>query len=199
MGTISRETAKEINLFPTSVWIFPPASEEELNTTALQAAALDLYRNSGTTTSPSRSARHGWRLDSPLELESFHPAFTYIEGLLSQIVKRLGVDGGKREFDSWLYVLEPGGYHVVHQHAPNLLSGVLYLSDCIDTARLILRDPRPARLCTPGSQSGPSEVAVSSAIGSTIIFPGWLEHWVEENESSQPLSYISFNLGRPKN
>lgn len=198
MGTISRETAKEINLFPTSVWIFPPASEEELKTTELLTAALNLYRNPGTATSPSRSARHGWRLNSPHELEPFHPAFTYIEGLLTQTAKRLGLDSGKREFDSWLYILEPGGYHVIHQHAPNLLSGILYLSDCIDTAQLILRDPRPARLCTPSSQSGPSEVPVSSAMGSAIVFPGWLEHWVEENESDQPLAYISFNMGRAK-
>ena len=198
MSTISGERAKEINLFPTSVWIFPPASEEELNTTELLAAALDLYRNPGTATSPTRSARHGWRLSSPHELEPFHSAFTHIEGLLTQTAKRLGLDSGKREFDSWLYILEPGGYHVIHQHAPNLLSGILYLSDCIDTARLILRDPRPARLCTPGSQSGPSEVPVSSAMGSAIVFPGWLEHWVEENESDQPLAYISFNMGRAK-
>ena len=54
MSTISGESAKEINLFPTSVWIFPPASEEELNTTELLAAALDLYRNPGTATSPNR-------------------------------------------------------------------------------------------------------------------------------------------------
>jgi len=198
MSTISGESAKEINLFPTSVWIFPPASEEELKTTELLTAALNLYRNPGTATSPSRSARHGWRLNSPHELEPFHPAFTYIEGLLTQTAKRLGLDSGKREFDSWLYILEPGGYHVIHQHAPNLLSGILYLSDCIDTAQLILRDPRPARLCTPSSQSGPSEVPVSSAMGSAIVFPGWLEHWVEENESDQPLAYISFNMGRAK-
>ena len=198
MGTISAESAKEINLFPTSVWIFPPAPKEQLDATSLRKAALDLYKDPTTPVSESRSARHGWRLDSPHELKHFKPAFYYIESLLSQTSKRLGLETGLREFDSWLYVLQPGGYHVVHQHGPNLLAGILYLSDCIDTARLVLKDPRPSRLCTPGSQSGPSEVPVSSAMGSAIVFPGWLEHWVEENESDQPLSYISFNLGRAK-
>jgi hypothetical protein len=46
-----------------------------------------------------------------------------------------------------------------------------------------------------GTQIGPTEVPVASVAGSAIIFPGWLEHWVEQNNSDRELAYIAFNLG----
>ena len=198
MNNDSVNTAKEINLFPTAVWIFPPPSPQRVDLKAAQDAAMRLYTNNSVSPAPNKSARHAWRLDSPHEREEFRASFNYIAELLNQTAKRLKLETGPREFDSWLQFLEPGGYHVLHQHSPNILSGILYLSDCSDSAKLVLRDPRAARHCSPESQSGPIEVPVASSFGSAIIFPGWLEHWVEENESDSYLTYISFNLGRRK-
>lgn len=198
MNKDSANTAKEINLFPTAVWIFPPPSPQRVDLKAAQDEAMRLYTNNTISPSTNKSARHAWRLDSPHERKEFRASFDYIKELLNQAAKRLKLENGPREFDSWLQVLEPGGYHVIHQHSPNILSGILYLSDCSDTAKLVLRDPRPGRHCSPESQAGPSEVPVASSLGSAIIFPGWLEHRVEENESDSYLAYISFNLGRRK-
>ena len=198
MDNNSANTAKEINLFPTTVWVFPPPSPQRVDLKAAQDAAMRLYTNKSINPNPNKSARHAWRLDSPHERKEFEASFRYIKELLNQAAKRLKLENGTREFDSWLQVLEPGGYHVVHQHSPNILSGILYLSDCNNTAKLILRDPRTGRHCSPESQSGPSEVPVASSFGSPIVFPGWLEHRVEENESGNYLAYISFNLGGRK-
>jgi uncharacterized protein (TIGR02466 family) len=189
------EGAKAVNLFPTSVWIFPPQSEEVLNTHELKQLSLELQKRDIRTSGKQRSARKTWRLESPHTLTEFESAFNYIQRTLSKTCTTLGLQLGNRAFDSWLDVVDPGGYHVIHQHSPNILSGVIHLSDCTETGRLVLRDPRPGRHCRSESQPGPTEVPVSAAAGSAIIFPAWLEHWVEENDTEGKLVYIAFNLG----
>ena len=186
---------KGVNIFPTEVWIFPPAPTEYLNANELMSLSLALKHTSGTESANPRSARHAWRKDSPHLDEEFGTAFQYIKDILGAVCRKLDLKGGTREFDSWLNVIEPGGYQVSHNHAPNLLSGILFLSDCTNTSRLVLKDPRPARQCFTQTQQGPTEVPVSSSAGSAIIFPGWLEHWVEENNSETQQAYIAFNLG----
>jgi hypothetical protein len=190
---------KAINIFPTEVWIFPPATQEHVDTEELLRASL-IKKQSGSTESASiRSARNAWRLENPHLQDEFKDAFDYIQNILSATCQKLRIEGGSRQFGSWLNVIEPGGYQVLHHHAPNILSGILYLTDCSTSARLILKDPRSTRLCFPETQLGPCEVPVSSAPGSAIIFPGWLEHRVEENLSEAPIGYIAFNLGAKLN
>jgi hypothetical protein len=186
---------KGINIFPTEVWIFPPPTKEKLRVNELLNMSLELKNSKGEQSADPRSARHAWRKESPHLERNFETAFLYINEILSAVCQKLGVKGGTRAFDTWLNIIEPGGYQVSHNHAPNLLSGILLLSDCVKTSRLILRDPRPTRQCFPETQLGPSEIPVASSAGSAIIFPGWLEHWVEENESGSDSVYIAFNLG----
>ncbi len=192
----ANEGAKAISLFPTEVWIYPPEGHS-IDINRLQTIGMRIKRDDTReeSTLDPHSARHAWRMENPHLKPDFEDAYEYIKKILSVTTSRLGLTGGLREFGSWLNIIQPGGYHVVHHHAPNLLSGVLYLSDCSKTARLILRDPRPSRLCFPGTQIGPTEVPVASTAGSAIIFPGWLEHWVEQNNSDHELTYIAFNLG----
>ena len=186
--------AKAISLFPTEVWIYPPEGQS-IDIDRLERISMHLKQRDTEGSSSIHSARHAWRMENPHLDKNFQEAYNHIQEILSITTSRLGMPGGLREFGSWLNIIEPGGYHVIHNHAPHLLSGVLYLSDCVKTARLILRDPRPSRLCFTGTQTGPTEVPVASAAGSAIIFPGWLEHWVEQNNSDRELAYIAFNLG----
>jgi len=186
---------KGINIFPTEVWIFPPPGEEKLKANELLKLSLELKESNRENSAEPRSARHSWRKDSPHLEPEFETASLYIKQILSAACQKLGLKGGTREFDTWLNIIEPGGYQVSHNHAPNLLSGILFLSDCSETSRLILRDPRPTRQCFPETQQGPCEIPVASSAGSAIIFPGWLEHWVEENRSARDSAYIAFNLG----
>lgn len=185
---------KAISVFPTEVWIYPPEGHS-IDIERLEEISITLRHNDKSVANGLHSARHAWRMENPHLDKSFKEAYSHIQDILSITTSRLGIPGGLREFGSWLNIIEPGGYHVIHNHAPHLLSGVLYLSDCVETARLVLRDPRPSRLCFTGTQIGPTEVPVASVAGSAIIFPGWLEHWVEENNSDRELAYIAFNLG----
>ena len=189
---------QEVSLFPTTVWIFPP-EPSTLDVTTLGQVSLKLQQEMEHQAIEQRSARHCWRMNSPHLKPVFAKAYEHIQAALSVINSKLELPPGQHQFDSWLNVVKPGGFHVIHNHAPNLLSGVLYLTDCIESTRLMLRDPRPARLCFPSTQTGPCEIPVKSSAGSMVIFPGWLEHWVEQNASDTHVIYIAFNLGDKTN
>ena len=185
---------QEVSLFPTTVWIFPP-DPNAFDIAELERTSLELQQEMEHDAVDKRSARNCWRMNSPHLKPAFAKAYQHIQAALSVVSSKLELNAGLHHFDSWLNVVKPGGFHVIHNHAPNHLSGVLYLNDCLDSTRLMLRDPRPLRLCFPSTQSGPCEIPVKSSAGSMIIFPGWLDHWVEHNNSDTRRAYIAFNLG----
>jgi len=188
-------TAKAVNLFPTTIWMFSASAACQKALPAMQKAAAKLYAERQEE-SQQRSARQGWRLDSPHKLKDFAVLNQDIQRSLSIVCQQLRWEPTRRAFDSWLSVLPTGGLHVCHHHSPNLLSGVAYL-DAInaDSGRLILRDPRPGRSMFSNTQLGPVDVPVEAEAGSILIFPAWLEHCVEVNNHRESRRAIAFNLG----
>ena len=188
-------TAKAVNLFPTTIWMFSASRACQKALPAMQKAADKLYA-SREEASSQRSARQGWRLDSPHELKEFAVLNQDIQRSLSIVCQQLRWEPTRRAFDSWLSVLPTGGHHVSHHHSPNLLSGVAYL-DAInaESGRLTLRDPRPGRSMFSNTQLGPVDVPVEAEAGSILIFPAWLEHSVEINNRAESRRSLAFNLG----
>jgi len=186
--------AKEIRVFPTNVWVFPPPKNLESKTDQLINAALRLQEKEPVKSSAALSGRGIWREENPHLLKEFEEVYTQIQKNLATTCKRLGIPPGTHYFNSWIDIMEPGGYQTMHQHSPNLLTGIFYLSETIETGRLILKDPRPARLRSARSQPGPSEIPVTATPCSTIIFPAWLEHSIEENKSTKKRITLSFDF-----
>jgi uncharacterized protein (TIGR02466 family) len=187
--------SKEINLFPTQIWIFPPDEGMVKAIRKMERKALELRQSKIELGAPTVSGRGIWRMSSPHLTPDFKQATERIETLLAVTCKRLGIAAGRRKFDTWLNVNDPGSYHVQHQHSPNLLSGVFYLSDIQESGKIIFKDPRPARQCFRETQGGPLEIPLSTTAGGAAIFPSWLEHHIEENQTGTPTACIAFNLG----
>ncbi len=186
--------AKEIRVFPTNLWVFPPPKNLESKAKQLINTALRLQEREPGNSSAALSGRGIWRSENPHPLKEFEEVYIQIQKNLATTCKRLGIPPGTHYFNSWIDIMEPGGYQVLHQHSPHLLGGTFYLSETIETGRLILKDPRPARLCSSKSQPGPSEIPVTATPCSTIIFPGWLEHSIEENKSTKKRITLSFDF-----
>ena len=188
-------TAKAVNLFPTTIWMFSASTACQKALPAMQNAADKLYkgRSKGSEQGPTRQQ---WRFDSPHELKEFGVLNQDIQRSLSIVCQQLRWEPTRRAFECWLSVLPTGEHHVCHHHSPNLLSGVAYL-DAInaESGRLILRDPRPGRSMFSNTQLGPVDVPVEAEAGSILIFPAWLEHCVEVNNRRKSRRAIAFNLG----
>jgi uncharacterized protein (TIGR02466 family) len=84
-------------------------------------------------------------------------------------------------------------------HAHALLSGVFYLNVPAGSGPLMFRDPRPGVLHSPFTGEGPNAlkmVSLPPSAGLLVLFPHWLEHWVEQHDNDEPRISIALNAAR---
>jgi len=100
----------------------------------------------------------------------------------------------------WVNVNSPGSYNQRHSHDPHsgtFLSGVFYVKCPESSGNIRLFDPRPNIQSAPDMRyyNGADTYHWFPAIPNTLImFPGWLEHEVEINKSTEERISISFNI-----
>lgn len=94
----------------------------------------------------------------------------------------------------WTVINSPGDYNVPHNHAANMLSGALYLAVPADMkgGAIVFQDPRlnlnahesegMRRLNVRPPWMNPT-VNVQPNVGDILVFPSWLNHWVEPYET----------------
>ena len=101
----------------------------------------------------------------------------------------------------WANVNPPGGMNRAHQHPNSLWSGVYYIKAPKNCGHLKIDDPRAsASMCRPRQKEGkkPSrlyrETHYEPIAGRCIMFPSWLIHCVDPNESNDIRISVSFNF-----
>ena len=101
----------------------------------------------------------------------------------------------------WANVNPPGGMNRAHQHPNSLWSGVYYIKAEEKSGQLKIDDPRAAAsMVRPKQKSDkvPSrlwrETHYEPIAGRCIMFPSWLTHCVDPNESNDIRISVSFNF-----
>jgi len=101
----------------------------------------------------------------------------------------------------WANINPPGGYNKPHVHPNTLFSGVYYIKTPPNCGELICNDPRPGiQTVMPVRIKGTPpkhlwrEVHLESQEGRIIIFPAWVWHCVEPNQSNDIRISVSFNF-----
>jgi uncharacterized protein (TIGR02466 family) len=101
----------------------------------------------------------------------------------------------------WANVNPPGGMNRAHQHPNSLWSGVYYVKAPENSGDLKIDDPRAsASMIRPKQKEGklPSrlfrETNYKPIAGRCIMFPSWLVHCVDPNESNDTRISVSFNF-----
>jgi uncharacterized protein (TIGR02466 family) len=123
-----------------------------------------------------------------------------IEGAVREVLEFLKV--GRREFEitgCWLNVAAPGGWHRMHSHPNNFLSGVYYVQVQEGADTIEFHDPRPqAGVLRPPvtelTAYNTDQVVVKVAVGTLLVFPAWLPHSVAPNASARERISASFNV-----
>ena len=101
----------------------------------------------------------------------------------------------------WMNVLSKGGHQMMHTHANSFISGVIYLTDCHDSAKtvfhksmggssFIFSNSHAESATTP--YNGERWVATDMQRGDLMLFPSYMLHAVPENEGKQRIT-IAFN------
>ena len=101
----------------------------------------------------------------------------------------------------WANINPKDGMNQPHIHPNSLFSGVYYVKSNPQAGRLRVYDPRPgAQIVMPNRQKGKPpkhlwrDAHIDPIPGRIIIFPSWLWHSVEPNESNDLRISVSFNF-----
>ena len=101
----------------------------------------------------------------------------------------------------WANINPPGGYNRAHTHPNSLWSGVYYVKAPVNSGHLKVEDPKPSiNISRPRRKQGQlpkhlwNEVHFEPIAGRLIMFPSWLNHCVDTNQSNDIRISVSFNF-----
>lgn len=172
----------KITIFPTPVWGFMLNDQKHQSKDYL-STLFDIERKSSGV---KKSNFIGYQTEDNLnEMPIFRELIKGLEHIASNCIKHKAVVS-----EMWGNINYPGSFNGAHVHG-GVLSGVFYLKTQENCGRLIL--------CNPAVRGDshflrvPNYPIVPETLG-CIMFPSWLEHYVEPNLSSESRVSLSFNI-----
>ena len=167
------------------------------------------------TSAPKNKSNSGGYQSDNINPQSLDEKYVHTRTLLKQIetnainyANKLGLgplhNDGKTALslkDFWINVNPKGSYNLSHMHPGCLLSGVYYVNVNEDTGNLLLSHPcnyieydwNERTIHQPSKYNGSLYVHKPSR-NELVLFPSWLSHSVEVNNSELHRISISFNL-----
>lgn len=144
----------------------------------------------------------GWQSKNILQqLEEFRELNDRILAMCRQIGESQNfVPGMEYRHQAWINISPPGASNRIHVHPNSHLSGVYYVSlKAPECGSIFFRDPRTAATMlrppiTKETHFTASEVRMRPEEGRMYVFPSWLEHGVEPNQSDRDRVSMSFNV-----
>ena len=184
-------------LFPSVIWVhdLDPKIAGPLN----QRLTAELDRL--VPADPSRPPGKGWQTDQSLHQRAeFQELVQIFQAASKSILEKYEIDYGGFEITGcWANISPKGGTHVSHNHPNNFLSGVYYVQAPPGGNAIDFHEPRAQvsviRPKVKRYNLFNSIIAnVSVSAGQLIIFPSWLVHSVQANQSGTLRISISFNV-----
>ena len=106
----------------------------------------------------------------------------------------------------WVNINGRGAHNRRHVHADGIhfLSGVYYVTVPENSGHIMFYDPRPTIIHSFADtryygQGIPGVYPIQPKENMLLLFPSWLEHEVEANQTNEDRISISFNIVREKN
>ena len=183
--------------FPTPIYIFDhndPSLNIELEKNIMQW----MNQDKGVV----RTNVKGWHSTTDMHLRPEYKRL--VDGLYEaqhKIYMEEHLDSEPFLGNMWANVNPPGGMNRAHMHPNSLWSGVYYIKAPKNSGHLKIDDPRSvAALSRPKMKEGktPSrlwrETHYEPKAGRLIMFPSWVMHCVDPNESNDIRISVSFNF-----
>jgi len=182
-------------LFATRIW--------QARTPALAAqfsAWIDAVKalRAASPKPAGRTNRRGWNSEdmAVLEQAAFAPLREVIRATCAGALREMGQRNTTFALQSWVNMHDRGGFNFLHVHEGCLLSGSFYLKVPAGSGKLVFRDPRPGVVhgyVKGAVPNGYSDIHLAPEAGLIVLFPSWMEHYVEPHESDEPRIVIAFN------
>jgi len=141
-----------------------------------------------------KSNRGGWQSELQKPDGVFQPLVQHIDSVCRNInldIKELNV------LQLWVNVNKKGDYNTIHQHGQYHLSGTYYVKVPKDCGKLVFRDPRLGAIGNQFFQSRCSKgelMKINLVDGLLMIWPSFLDHFVEPSQTDEERISISFDV-----
>ena len=142
----------------------------------------------------------GWQSkDNWLDSSSCKELKNDLENVVSNICISLKIKERLKIYNSWVNINPTGAYNAAHTHPRNLFSGCYYLKTPQDCGNIVFYSPLHAKEmidATYGEVSGitANHLIYPAVAGRVYIFPSWLMHSVQTNQSCEDRISMSFNV-----
>jgi len=149
----------------------------------------------------SKTNRGGWHSPSNMQdLSEFAELTQRLYQMQYEIYQAEGLAGDPFLGNMWANINYPGSSNAIHMHPNCLWSGSYYVTVPENSGNIYFEDPRTPSLMTMPRRN--QELPVNSRrmiesqprAGRAIMFPAWLNHGVNENQSDQIRISIAFNF-----
>ena len=145
---------------------------------------------------------NGWHSQTDMnQRKEYEPLAKELFTMQNEIIEEEHLDMEPKLGNMWANINPPGGYNQSHLHPNSLFSGVYYIKAPPKSGRLQLMDPRPGvQQVMPPRKKGKipkelwREIFCDPIPGRMIMFPAWMWHKVEINQSNDIRISVSFNF-----
>ena len=149
-----------------------------------------------------RTNMNGWHSQTNMhEIPVFKPLVDELFKMQHEVFQEEWLDSEAHMGNMWANINPPGGYNAPHIHPNSLFSGVYYVKASKDSGDLVCNEPRAgAQLNMPTRKPGElprhlwREIYLKPVDGRIIMFPHYLWHSVEPNQSNDIRISVSFNF-----
>ena len=134
----------------------------------------------------------GWHSPTDMNFkDEYKPLTKELFTMQNEIYKDYGMQDTPALGNMWANINYPGAYNRTHIHPNSHWSGVYYVKVPKNSGSLWVEDPRPGpNIMLPRRHEGLPKALWRVVLyppneGQIIMFPGWLPHAVEMNESKE--------------
>jgi uncharacterized protein (TIGR02466 family) len=186
---------KSFDLFPSRIWqahlsaLMPQLNDWTKTVLAMRAA---------NPKPAGRTVRQGWNSEDMAVLA--RPEFAALQhdirAACVSALAEMGQGGTVFALQSWINMHDRGGFNFLHMHEASLLSGSFYVRVPPGSGQFVFRDPRPGVILGSvkgGVPNGHADIHLTPSDGLLVLFPCWMEHYVEPHDSDEPRITIAFN------
>lgn len=183
-------------LFPTPIYV----KTFNLNNRELEKSIVNWSEEKNGI---NRSNMNGWHSDYNMQnKDEYKDLVNELNLMQNEILKEENLVENSILTTMWANINYVGSSNKSHIHPNSLWSGVYYIKTQKNCGSLVLEDPRIAGLMIkPQYKSSTiqrhqaSEIKIEPIEGKCIMFPAWLFHSVDINNSNDKRISVSFNFG----
>ena len=194
-GAAAAPALEPYDLFPTRIW----QSRLSMLRPQLDGWTEAVLAMRAANPKPAgRTNRRGWNSEDMAVLEQ--PQFAPLrDAIRAACVRALGEMGARDvpfRLQSWINLHDRGGFNFLHVHEGSLLSGSFYIKVPPGSGRFVFRDPRPGVIhgyVKGAVPNGYRDIQLTPEPALLVLFPCWMEHFVEPHDSDEPRITIAFN------